>query len=1016
MKKAIFILLGLLLVPSVAHAGILEFVITVAATVIGGPAGWSLAARFALGVALAAYGEYKSQELKRQTDEQERQARDTYNNSLKDRTITSVATETPFVTIYGRARVGSAVVAILPSGPRDEYQHIVAIHAAHECDAIEEIYIAKKALGTLDADGFAMDSPDFGKIITTTQSNYSTSFTINEKYVAGTVVVKQIIDEQDVGPREVEVTFTQAGNLITPNAIGIVNLHFRTTYNYRYSSVRVKKHLGVPGEAADATLIAECPGKWGATSKLSGFCYTYVRLDLNQQEFQGGLVGIEALIRGKKLLDPRDDTTAWSQNPALALYDYLLGDNCGVPAEDIPVDYVCTAADVCDEAINIGARYNLNGTVTSGQDQPGVITQMAQAMAGGINSTTWEMWAGKYVAPTLTLEQADIVGDVGITPGLSDADIFNGVTARFISAENDYTPTDMVPYQNATYRAADGRDLFASMELPFTNETQRAHNLARIYVEDQRNSFTFRAAFSLKAWDTKIGQRVTLNASFFGFTGKVFRVVGKTYGTTSPVDLLLKEDAPEIWDLADAVVVDATPNSGLPNPFLLDAPASLSLTSGTAALLRQADGTVVSRIKAEWPAGATIYAAQAEIQIKLFDTEQWQTVAMVDATLGVAYLAPVNDGETYDTRIRFINPYLAVQSPWTDGPLHTVVGKTEPPPDVASFAVELDGTANWPTMTGVPDLAGYRIRWHPGNNTSWGDATPLHTDLLQASPYAILIRPTNTATFMIKAVDQSGNESVNVAASVINLGDPIVANVVSSFDYKAAGWPGVYTGAVVSGGDLAATPDASPLAWDVNAATNGWTLDTDPGWTVDTYGAMAYQPDVFIVDAADAGAQLTLTNEIAGAAYLIEYRRDGDAPGWTSDAEPGWTDDADLAWITEAFRPWPGTVLAQTGRYEWQITIQSRDVRGLISQLAATLDVVDQFESVGRVAILAGGTVIPTSKVWRQITAIGLTLVADGGTARSLRIESPESARTVTARDASNVSVDGTALVTLQGF
>lgn len=1005
--KALAVFLTLLLAPALAWAGLFDFVAkaVVIAMLYGATILTGGGALFAL--ALAAYGEYKSDELKRQTEEQERQAKADYNNSLTDRTITNVATEMPFVTIYGRARVGSSVVAILPSGPRDEYQHIIAIHAAHECDAFEEIYIAKKALGTLDADGFAINSPDYSWAVNTSQDNYATSWTIDTRYIAGTVVVYQrVIGE--AGFDYLPIAFTQVGTTITVAEIGT----YRTIYNYKYSSVRVKKHLGIPGEAADATLMAECPGKWTAASKLSNFCYTHIRLDLNQREFQGGLVGVEALLRGKKLYDPRDASTAWSQNPALVLYDYLQGDNCAIPTEDIPVDYVTAAADVCDEAINIGARYTFNGTVTSGQDQTRVITQMAQAMAGGINSTTWEMWAGKWVAPTLTLEQADIIGAVGITPGLSDADIFNGVTARFITAENDYAPTDMVPYQNATYRALDGRDLFASMEFPYTDETQRCHNLARIYVEDQRNSFTVKATFSLKAWDTKIGQRITLNASFFGFTGKVFRVVGKTYGTSGGVDLLLKEDAEEIWDLADAVVVDATPNSGLPNPFLLAAPGSLTLSSGTAELLEQNDGTVVSRIKAVWPAGATIYAAQAEIQIKRTQGADWQTAAVVDATLSVAFLAPVNDGETYDTRIRFINPYLSVQSPWAYGSPHTVIGKTAAP-DAPTRVSVVGNQVYWLVSAGA-DLAGYKVRSITGLTPSWGAGTDLHTGFVPSIPYTLQAQLFGVQTIMVIAVDTSGNES-EVAYASHDFGSAALDYVVQSYDYQANTFPGTYTDCSISGGSLVADADPDNSIYSLT------DLYSQPDIYATNWLPMVWESQRF---AARYNGVITFLAELQGNA-TVEYRLDG---GGTNDlyALADVYASADLYGATpDQWSAWPGSLQVSRGQaLIFRISIDGGSTRGSIDAAEAYFTMTPVRQSFGNVALAAAGTRFspqsgsPAYDRWVEITAVPITPILDGGGAAYAQILdlSPEFGPMVQLVNTAGVPVAGRAIVEIGGL
>ena len=109
-------------------------------------------------------------------------------------------------------------------------------------------------------------------------------------------------------------------------------------------------------------------------------------------------------------------TTYWNSNPALAIYDYLTSPLCGVPTTDIPVAQFITAANVCDEAQWFGAKYTINGTVTSDQTQSKVLETMAQCMAGGIVATTWDVYAGKYIAPVAALQQSDIVGALAITP------------------------------------------------------------------------------------------------------------------------------------------------------------------------------------------------------------------------------------------------------------------------------------------------------------------------------------------------------------------------------------------------------------------------------------------------------------------------------------------------------------------------------------------------------------------------------------------------------------------------
>ena len=75
--------------------------------------------------------------------------------------------------------------------------------------------------------------------------------------------------------------------------------------------------------------------------------------------FPNGFPEITAIIKGKKVYDPRTSTTAWSDNPALCLRDYLTSGkegtnttiyNYGISEdiESVDDDLVIIAANVCD--------------------------------------------------------------------------------------------------------------------------------------------------------------------------------------------------------------------------------------------------------------------------------------------------------------------------------------------------------------------------------------------------------------------------------------------------------------------------------------------------------------------------------------------------------------------------------------------------------------------------------------------------------------------------------------------
>jgi hypothetical protein len=334
--------------------------------------GMTLSTAFTIGsiaitVGTTVFGAVQQKKAAKKAKRAAARAREDFLNSLQERTVTRIATEAPHRYVYGRAKVGADIVAMFTSGANDEYRHLVCVHAAGESESIDEVYINNKALGTLDADGFVTSGEYYSARTENITETFATSpFTLAYtpssavKVIAwGTLWSGEF--PLPYGPVSGEVTYTRVGNTITVTGapvssvpIGTVRVsEYRVTYQYtnNTSQVRVKKHLGAPGQTADTSLMSEVPAKWPATATLSGFTYTVIRLDLRQAEFQNGLPDINVLMKGRKLYDPRTGLTQWSSNPALATLDYLTSEMCGVDIEDIPIASYIAAANDCDEQI-----------------------------------------------------------------------------------------------------------------------------------------------------------------------------------------------------------------------------------------------------------------------------------------------------------------------------------------------------------------------------------------------------------------------------------------------------------------------------------------------------------------------------------------------------------------------------------------------------------------------------------------------------------------------------------------
>jgi len=769
-------------------------------------------------VLIVAGAVWGAEEAERKKQQQEEEARNAYNRSLRDRNATIVSADSPHVYVYGRARVGSSIVAMLSSGNKDQYKHLVCIHASHECDAIEEIYIAGKALGTLDGSG-NVTTGDYAYAHTTevidtfTETGGTLSYTPD----AGTLRVFYVIYTNEY-PEYIDLAYTLVGNVISGVADPLVP--WTATYTYQVSApkVRVQKHL--VGTTVDAITNAELGSAWPASATLTGFCYTIVRIDLNHADFQGGCPSIEVLLRGKKLHDVRsgsypNDTPVWSQNPALIIADYLTSEMCAVPYTDLPLADYITAANVCDENItapvNIGARYNADGTVNADQSQAQILEKMAQSMAGSIAATTWRIQAGKYIAPVMALSQSDIVGDMQYTAGSPESNLYNGVKGQYISAENIYVLTDFAPYQNSAYVAADGAEFWTDNSFTFTNTKQRVHNLCRIFTEDNRNAFTIVAQMSYKCWALQVGQRVTFTSTLLGQSAKVYRITKKTFSADAAVEITMKEDIAEIWDFEDAVEADATPNTNLPNPLVPPPPVNIQVTEE----LYETTNSSGIKVRAiiTWDDAPDVNSQQYDVKYKGYYDGLYS-----DAFTTTATQLEVQDIATgrFDVKVRSKNN-LNIWSAYSVRKTFEIIGLTALPANVTGFTVTpFNGSAlaRWARTADLDVKIGGDIEirlCQEGTAQSWEKAVTLPDGTLNGDATNTIV-PLSTGMYYAKFVDSSGNYSATAAQF------PVTESLISGWTTVATStqhptFTGTKTNVVVA--DLAIKLDSATLIDDM---------------------------------------------------------------------------------------------------------------------------------------------------------------------------------------------------------
>lgn len=119
-----------------------------------------------------------------------------------------------------------------------------------------------------------------------------------------------------------------------------------------YNLARINFKLGSETQTADTNLASDVAA-WTTAHRLQGIAYIYARMIANDQAYPQGIPNISAIVKGKKLYDPRTTGTTYSPNPALAIYDYLTNTDYGVgiPTSDIDTNSIIAAANICEEPV-----------------------------------------------------------------------------------------------------------------------------------------------------------------------------------------------------------------------------------------------------------------------------------------------------------------------------------------------------------------------------------------------------------------------------------------------------------------------------------------------------------------------------------------------------------------------------------------------------------------------------------------------------------------------------------------
>lgn len=304
-----------------------------------------------------------------------------------------------------------------------------------------------------------------------------------------------------------------------------------------------------------------------SSHKLQGLAYCVIRLTYDETTTPTVFLGgpprqFSARIKGKKVYDPRVPTTAWSDNPALCLRDYLTDTDYGLaePSARIDDDAIETAADICEESVTVpdnaaGSttqdRWTCNGVLSSGASPVRNLELITASMGGAtafVGSGEWRTWAAAYSTPAHSIDEDYLAGPVKVIPQAPAADRHNVVTGTYIPYDRGGIAIPFPARSDATYETDDGLELPLDLQLPMTDDTQRAQRLAVLALKKSRDWETVELVCNLRAFKIELYDNIQVSIDALSWSSKVFKVIGWKYDGQH-ILLTLRGESSSAYDL-----------------------------------------------------------------------------------------------------------------------------------------------------------------------------------------------------------------------------------------------------------------------------------------------------------------------------------------------------------------------------------------------------------------------------------------------------------------------------------
>jgi len=337
----------------------------------------------------------------------------------------------------------------------------------------------------------------------------------------------------------------------------------------------VYKHLGSIDQTADSVLVANSGGQWTSGHRLRGLAYIHAQMRFDDIAYASGTPNISALVKGRKVYDPRSEEEAWSNNAALCILDYLISDfGLGASVDEIDMNSFVAAANICDEEVatldGTESRYTCNGVVDLSDSPRDILENMLGSCAGFLVHTggKWRLQVGAYNPPLKTFDQNFLRDAVVMRPHRSRRQLFNTIKGAFVSPDHNWQSTGYPAVSTDFYITQDnGEEIISTLDLSFTVSHTMAQRIARIALEQVRRQRQIQYPANLAGFQVAAGNTIAVDLPRFGVNGLPCRITNWQMVEDMGVDLTFDEDGESVYafDQSDLKAIGDNPQVVVPN-------------------------------------------------------------------------------------------------------------------------------------------------------------------------------------------------------------------------------------------------------------------------------------------------------------------------------------------------------------------------------------------------------------------------------------------------------------------